>query len=84
MELGEPPPRPGSFAFEPTRVPSHFFKEKLVAPRVDPPVEIGVGRRTSVGLFGDVGPVDPKGTAPVRVLNRDVGAGVTFQYRFGD
>ena len=57
-------------------------------PHLTPDTEIPLGARTSMGLFGDVGSVEV-GRTEVRGFNvptlkaKEVGAGVSFQYRFG-
>lgn len=85
-------PRPGMFEAAPVRIPEIHFPESLEAPRrrgmaphAKPDLEIAVGRRTSLGMFGEVGKVEieTRGLLP-SVRPRDVNAGVTLQHRFGE
>ena len=82
IEEDEPPNRPGRFGTEANKVPSRFLKRNVIAPRVTPDVELLIRDRTTIGLFGEVGPAKP-GIANPGWRDREVEAGLTFQYRFG-
>lgn len=77
--------RPGSIAAEPPTVTNPFLKSKVIAPQT-PDIEIGSSGRTTLGVFSDVGKpatkIDPRDGAGR--ATRDLGAGVTLQYRFGN
>jgi hypothetical protein len=63
------------------KVPSRFFREKTVAPHTNPDFDVKVNDRTTIGVFGDLSPaakVDPRNID----VRKDVGAGVTLQYKF--
>lgn len=80
------PARPGTFKQAPTQIPApptQSQKSRIVAPRT-PDVEVQISKRTSVGLFGEVGrvEVDRSGLLP-SVKTHDLGAGLSLQYRFG-
>lgn len=94
-EAGEGPPIPGMLGRSPTQIPGVGrvlpgqegppLKSGVVAPHVKPDFAVPVGKDTSVGLFSEVGRLELEGrNGPVpSVKARDVGAGLTLQYRFG-
>jgi hypothetical protein len=82
---GEPIRRPGSLGKEPVAVPGEFLKSRTVAPRTgQPDFGVDLSERTSVGVFGDVRQIAPEDIRTHGVKpTRDLGAGVTIQYKFG-
>lgn len=84
VDVGRPD-RPGSFGNQPVRVPGPFLKGKTVAPHSKrPDLELSNDGRTTVGVFGNaelMDRTDLRNSTSKSV--RDVGAGLTLQYRFG-
>lgn len=77
--------RPGSFGNQPVRVPGPFLKGKTVAPHSKrPDLELSNDGRTTVGVFGSADLMDKTDLRNSTSKSvRDVGAGLTLQYRFG-
>lgn len=66
---------------QPFQVPGRLLRSKVVAPHTNPDFDLKVNERTTLGMFGDVSPaakVDPRNIN----LRKDVGAGLTLQYKF--
>ncbi len=90
VPLDVPPPvpdavsRPGSVFAEPPTVTNPFLKKQVVAPQT-PDLEVDLDKRTSIGVFSEVGKpatkIDPRDSAGR--ATRELGAGITLQYRFG-
>ena len=79
-----PPVEPGTLRQGPMRVPSAYFKNQLVAPRVTPDVKLLEAGGATVGMFGEVGKVDIDRTGALpNVKAHDLGGGLTLQYKFG-
>ena len=85
----ELPDPPGTLSTMPTRVPGlplgKNAKSGIVAPHTKPDLEMPLSRRTSIGMFGEVGQLELEtrsGIVPT-VRAKEIGAGVTLQYRFG-
>jgi len=80
-----PAVRPGKLAPAPAPLPGPLQKSRTVAPRTgSPDLQVNVDDRTSIGVFGEAGQIQREDirTNTVR-QTRDVGAGVTLQYKFG-
>lgn len=80
-----PAATPGTFKPVPTKLPGVLLKTRTVTHHLTPDVEVALTPRSSVGLFGEVGKVaieQGSGLLP-SVRARDLGAGVSFQYRLG-
>lgn len=78
----ELPARPGAFKPDAVRIPGHFHKDPKVTSRVGKDVELLTRNRTTLGVFGEVGPAKP-GVVNPGWRDRELGGGVTLQYRFG-
>lgn len=78
------PARPGAFAPAPTKVPSTLHKQRVIAPHTaSPDLEMDLSKRSSVGVFGEVGRINREDIRTSTVKEgRDLGAGVTWQYKF--
>ena len=76
--------RPGAFASAPTKLPSPLHKDRVIAPHAKPPdLELDLSKRSSVGVFGAVGRLSREDIRTSTLKEgRDVGAGVTWQYKF--
>lgn len=76
--------RPGAFAPTPTKLPSTLHKDRVVAPHTAAPdIGVDLSKRSSVGVFGEVGRINREDIRTSTVKEgRDVGAGVTWQYKF--
>jgi hypothetical protein len=82
-EAEEAPPAPGSFARGAVKVPSPFLKSQMVAPHT-PDVSVDLNKSTSVGVFGEMSHTSRTDVeANLSKPEREVGAGVTLQYKFG-
>jgi hypothetical protein len=83
LTFGDQPTRPGSLARE--AVDSPFGKSGLINPHAKPDLELELSRRATLGLFGEAGRIEPTDIRnhAVKPL-RELGAGVTLQYRFGN
>jgi hypothetical protein len=80
-----PTARPGSFSTSSTKIPSAFLKNRTVAPHTNSPdVSYDVNDKTTIGLFGDLNHTS-RGDARSALSkpDRELGAGFTFQYKFG-
>jgi hypothetical protein len=84
-EADDAPSRPGTLSPGLTRIPSRFLRTNTVAPHsASPDVSYKVNDKTTIGLFGDMTHTSRTDTrASLAKPERDVGAGVTFQYKFG-
>jgi hypothetical protein len=80
-----PVSRPGSFNPGSTKIPSAFMNNKTVAPHTgSPDVSYDVNDKTTIGLFGDMKNTSRTDTrAALSKPDREIGAGFTFQYKFG-
>jgi hypothetical protein len=80
-----PVSRPGSFNPGSTKIPSAFLNSKTVAPHTgSPDVSYDVNDKTTIGLFGDMKNTSRTDTrAAMSKPDREIGAGFTFQYKFG-
>lgn len=78
------PARPGAFATTPTKLPSPLHKQRVIAPHTaSPDLEMDLSKRSSVGVFGEVGRINREDIRTSTVKEgRDLGAGVTWQYKF--
>lgn len=78
------PARPGAFTPAPTKLPSTLHKQRVVAPHTSSPdLELDLSKRSSVGVFGEVGRINREDIRTSTVKEgRDLGAGVTWQYKF--
>lgn len=78
------PARPGAFTPAPTKVPSTLHKQRVIAPHTaSPDLEMDLSKRSSVGVFGEVGRINREDIRTSTVKEgRDLGAGVTWQYKF--
>jgi hypothetical protein len=76
---------PGTFNQSSTKVPSAFLKTKTIAPHTGAPdVSYDVNDKTTIGLFGDLKNTSRTDTrAAISKPDRELGAGFTFQYKFG-
>lgn len=82
-DVEDPPPAPGSFARGAVKVPSPFLKSQVVAPHT-PDVSVDLNKTTSVGVFGEMSHTSRTDVeANLSKPEREVGAGVTLQYKFG-
>lgn len=79
------PALPGTFKRAQTPIPGVLGKPRIVAPHLAPDVAVPLGRRTTLGLFGEVGTTDPdaRNSLVQSLKAHEVGAGVSLQYRFG-
>lgn len=76
--------RPGAFRPERAAVPSPFAKTQIIDQRNNPDLEVGVADRTTLGVFSDAGTIERTDIRNSTVRpTRDLGAGVTLQYKFG-
>ncbi|NNM71238.1 hypothetical protein [Enterovirga aerilata] len=77
--------RPGALAPTGTDVASPFAKPGLLGSHATPDLELEVSKRATIGVFGEAGKIEPTDirNATTRTT-RDLGAGVTLQYRFGE
>lgn len=83
---GPVPIQPGKLDTAPTRVPGQLQKTQNIAPHANgtPDIGVEVDKRTSVGVFGDMSRIEREDIRTSTVKQgRDVGAGVTLQYKFG-
>ncbi len=78
------PARPGTFTPAPTKMPSPLHKQRVIAPHTaSPDIEMDLSKRSSVGVFGEVGRINREDIRTSTVKEgRDLGAGVTWQYKF--
>ena len=77
-------PLPGAFRPEPAAIPSPFAKTQIIDHRGNPDLEVGVSDRTTLGVFSDAGTIERTDIRNSTVRpTRDLGAGVTLQYKFG-
>lgn len=78
------PARPGAFTPAPTKLPSPLHKQRVIAPHTSSPdLEMDLSKRSSVGVFGEVGRISREDIRTSTVKEgRDLGAGVTWQYKF--
>lgn len=80
------PARPGSFKPTQTRIPGLLPEaSRVVAPHLARDLEVAVGRRTPVGVYGEVGKIEVDnrpGLVP-GVKAAGLGAGVSLEYKFG-
>lgn len=85
-----PAARPGALGRgrvkPPDPVPDQTGKAHRSPTALVPDYEIPIGPRASVGGFGEIGrlQIDPQAGLLPGVKARDVGGGVTLQYRFGE
>ena len=79
------PVRPGTFTQSSTKIPSRFLRTNTVAPHTgSPDISYNVNNKTTIGLFGDMTRTSRTDTrSNLAKPERDVGAGVTIQYKFG-
>lgn len=81
-------PPPGTFRPEPVAIPDPtpmIEKRRALGPHLSPDAEVRMGRSMSMGVFGGVEGVDLRNSTGMipSIRARDVGAGLTLQYRFG-
>lgn len=81
----ELPARPGMLGTDAPRPAGPLGRTGLLGTRAAPDLELPVTRRTTIGVFGDAHRIEPTDirNATTRAT-RDLGAGVTLQYRFGE
>jgi hypothetical protein len=79
------PSRPGALARDPLDAAGPFGKSGLLDLHATPDLEIEVSKRTTLGVFGEANTIEPTDIRNSTVrATRDLGAGVTLQYRFGE
>ena len=80
------PARPGALtARDPVEVTAPFARSGLLEGHRAPDLELEVSRRATLGLFGEANKIEPTDIRNSTVRStRDLGAGVTLQYRFGE
>ena len=77
-------PLPGTFRPEAAATPSPFARTQMLDQRTKPDLEVGVSERTTVGVFSEAGTIERTDIRNSTVREtRDLGAGVTLQYKFG-
>jgi hypothetical protein len=83
---GEQPARPGALASrDPAEVASPFGRSGLLDMHRTPDLELPVSKRATLGVFGEANRIEPTDIRNSTVrTTRDLGAGVTLQYRFGE
>lgn len=79
------PARPGMLGTEAPKHAGPLGRSGLLGPHATPDFELPVTKRTTIGVFGDSNRIEPTDirNATTRAT-RDLGAGVTLQYRFGE
>ena len=80
------PPRPGALsARDPAELGSPFAKSGFLDGHRTPDLEVEVSKRATIGVFGEANTIEPTDIRSSTVRStRDLGAGVTLQYRFGE
>ena len=78
--------RPGALhAREAAEGASPFAKQGLINPHTTPDLEVEVSKRARLGVFGEANKIEPTDIRNATTRStRDLGAGVTLQYRFGE
>jgi hypothetical protein len=80
----EVPAPPGGFSRSAVKIPSRFLKTQSVTAHTSPDVSFEVDKTTRIGIFGDInknGRNDKE--AALAKPEREKGAGLTLQYKFG-
>jgi hypothetical protein len=82
----EQPARPGTLpARDPAEATSPFGRSGLLEIGRTPDLELPVSKRATIGVFGEANRIEPTDIRNSTVrTTRDLGAGVTLQYRFGE
>jgi hypothetical protein len=80
------PTRPGALpARDSVEAASPFAKQGLINPYTTPDLEVEVSKRARLGVFGEANKIEPTDIRNATTRStRDLGAGVTLQYRFGE
>jgi hypothetical protein len=80
------PARPGALApHDHTDVAAPFARPGLLNTHRTPDLELSVSKRATLGVFGEANTIEPTDIRNSTVrTTRDLGAGVTLQYRFGE
>jgi hypothetical protein len=83
---GDQPARPGALTpGDAVQSASPFSRSGLLEAHRTPDLEIEVSKRTTLGVFGEANTIEPTDIRNSTVrATRDLGAGVTLQYRFGE
>ena len=77
--------RPGAHSRESVDGASPFAKQGLINPYTTPDIEVEVSKRARIGVFGEANRIEPTDIRNSTTRStRDLGAGVTLQYRFGE
>ena len=79
------PKRPGELkALDPVNTAAPFAHSGLLDAHRTPDLELEVSKRATLGVFGDAKKIEGTDIRNSTVRStRDLGAGVTLQYRFG-
>jgi hypothetical protein len=79
------PKRPGQLPpRDPVNVAAPFARSGLLDAHRTPDVELEVSKRATIGLFGDAKKIEGTDIRNSTIRpTRDLGAGVTLQYRLG-
>ena len=77
--------RPGVHSRDSVEAASPFAKQGLINPYTTPDLEVEVSKRARIGVFGEANKIEPTDIRNSTTRStRDLGAGVTLQYRFGE
>jgi hypothetical protein len=80
----ESPAPPGGFSRSAVKIPSRFMKTQSVAAHASPDVSFDLDKATRLGLFGDINKTSRNDKeAALAKPEREKGAGLTLQYKFG-